>query len=69
MLRTKDNEWLVTLVRSPWLHNVTYRHPTKALASQRAYTLAELHHCTVSVIGASHRIWVHASAYYAKKGD
>ena len=62
-----SDTWTVILCRQPWLHNVTYKHPTKAQACTRAYTLAELHSCKVTVADASHRIYVHASAYYARK--
>lgn len=62
------NEWTVILVRQPFMENVRYKFTDKYNATERAYSLARLHpKCTVSVIAASRRIWVHASAFYARK--
>jgi hypothetical protein len=66
-MTTIVDKWKVTLCRSPYKDNVSYWHTDKQSAHERAYTLAELHRCTVSVINASRHIYVHASAWYARK--
>jgi hypothetical protein len=63
-----ENEWKVTLCREPFLRNTTWQHKDKPSAMIRAYNLQMIHNCTVSVINASKRIYVHAAAYYARKG-
>jgi len=62
-----EYEWKVTLCREPFLRNTTWQHKDRPSAETRAYHLAELHSCTVSKINATKRIYVHASAYYARK--
>jgi hypothetical protein len=62
------NEWRVILVRQPFHDNVVWKAKDRPSAEQRAYALTELHgRCSASVIGASKRIWVHATAWYARK--
>jgi hypothetical protein len=62
------NEWKVILIRQPFQENVTYKCVDKPAASTRAYMLSQQHpHCNIAVINSSRRIWVYASAFYARK--
>lgn len=58
------NTWKVILIRQPFLTNTTWVDE-KRRAFERAYSLAELHGCNISVLNASQRIYVFAKAYYA----
>jgi len=63
-----SDKWKVSLIRAPYLANIGYWYNDKPTALSHAYELAEQHrHCTVSVISATHHIYIHASAWYSRK--
>jgi hypothetical protein len=62
-MNTHD-KWTTILVREPYMPNARWIDD-KPRAFERAYSLAELHHCVVAPINASRHIYVFAKAYYA----
>lgn len=60
---------LVILYRAPAKENVTYEHKDMKGAARRAYTLADLHHCQVTIDAELGIFHVHAAATYNRKRE